>query len=102
MSGVYFTADPDGLDALSQRLSSLEDGMQGLTVAVDGYAPPDMSPDGNVWNALKAFNKAWSDGLKVINGNVGALQRRLADASSLYRLTDQKIGDAARQGRTPP
>jgi len=98
MSGVNFTADPDGLDALSQRLSSLQDGMQGLSVAVDNYAPSDLSPDGDVWDALKAFNQAWSDGLKVINGNVGALQQRLASASSLYRLTDQKIGDAARQG----
>lgn len=102
MSGVYFTTDPDGLDALSQRLSSLEDGMQGLTVAVDNYAPSDLSPDGDVWNALKAFNQAWSDGLKVINGNVGALQQRLAGASSLYRLTDQKIGDAAQQGQVHP
>jgi hypothetical protein len=98
MSGVYFTADPDGLDALSHRLSSLEDGMQGLTVAVDNYAPSDLSPDSDVWNALKAFNQAWSDELRVINGNLGALQRRLASASSLYRLTEQKIGDAARQG----
>ena len=98
MSGVYFTADPDGLDALSQRLSSLEDGMQGLTVAVDGYAPSDLSPDGNVWNALKAFNEAWADRLKVINGNVSALEQRLSAASRLYRSTEQKIGDAARHG----
>ncbi len=97
MSEVYFTADPDGLDALSQRLSSLEDGMPGLTVAVDAYAPSDLSPAGDVWDALKAFNQAWSDGLKVINGNVSALQRRLADASARYRSTEQKIGDAARQ-----
>jgi hypothetical protein len=97
MSEVYFTADPDGLDALSRRLSSLEDGMQGLTVAVDGYAPSDLSPSGDVWHALKAFNQAWSDGLKVINGNVGALQQRLAGASSLYRSAEQKIGAAARQ-----
>ena len=98
MSGVYFTADPDGLDALSQQLSSLEDGMQGLTVAVDNYAPTDLSPSGNVWNALKAFNQAWADGLKVINGNISALQQRLAAASRLYRSAEQKIGDAARHG----
>lgn len=97
MSEVYFTADPDGLDALSQRLSSLEGGMQGLTVAVDGYAPADLSPSGDVWNALQAFSQTWSDGLKVINGNVGALQQRLAGASAFYRSTEQKIGDAARQ-----
>ena len=72
MSEVYFTADPDGLDALSQRPSTLEDGMQGLTVAVDAYAPSDLSPSGDVWDALKAFSQAWSDGLKVINGNVSA------------------------------
>jgi len=97
MSEVYFTADPDGLDALSQRLSSLEDGMQGLTVAVEGYAPSDLSPDGDVWNALKALGQAWSAKLTAINGNVSALRQRLAGASTLYRDTEQKIGDAARQ-----
>jgi hypothetical protein len=100
MSEVSFTTDPDGLDALSQRLSSLGDGMAGLTVAIDAYAPCDLSPDGDVWNALKAFNQSWSDGLKVINGNVSALQQRLAGASVLYRGTEQKIGDAARQNVT--
>jgi hypothetical protein len=98
LSEVYFTADPDGLDALSQRLSSLEDGMHGVTVAVDSYPPPDLSPAGDVWNALKAFSQSWTDGLTVISGNVNALQQRLAAASALYRSTDQKIGDAARQG----
>jgi hypothetical protein len=98
MSEVYFTADPDGLDALSQRLGSLEGGMQGLTVAVDGYAPGDLSPSGDVWNALQAFSQAWSDGLKAINGDVSALQQRLASASAFYRATDQKIGSAAQQG----
>ena len=97
MSEVSFTADPDGLDALSRRLSTLEDGMHGLTVAVDAYAPSDLSPSGDVWDALKAFSQAWSDGLKVINGNVSALQQRLASASSLYRSAEEKIGDAARQ-----
>jgi hypothetical protein len=98
MSEVYFTADPDGLEALSQRLSSLEDGMRGLTVAVDGYAPSDLSPAGDVWHALKAFSGAWSSELQVINGNVGALQQRLAGASTFYRSTEQKIGGAAQQG----
>lgn len=97
MSDVFFTADPDGLDALSQRLSSIQDGMQGLTVAVENYAPSDLSPSGDVWAALKGLNQAWSDGLKVINGNVSALQQRLSGASALYRVTEQKIGDAARQ-----
>lgn len=97
MSEVFFTADPDGLDALSQRLSSLEDGMQGLTVTVDTYAPSDLSPDGDVQDALKVFTQAWSDRLTVINGNVGALRQRLSGASTLYRSTEQNIGDAARQ-----
>ena len=97
MSEIFFTADPDGLDALSQRLSSLEGGMQGLTVAVDGHAPADLSPSGDVWNALQAFSQAWSAELRVINGNVTALQQRLAGASVFYRSTEQKIGDAARQ-----
>jgi hypothetical protein len=98
MSEVYFTADPDGLETLSQRLSSLENGMQGLTVAVDGYPPSDLSPSGDVWNALKAFSQAWTKGLTAINGDVGALRQRLASASTFYRSTDQKIGDAAQQG----
>jgi hypothetical protein len=102
MSEVYFTADPDGLDVLSQRLSSLEDGMHGLTVTVDAYAASDLSPDGDVWHALKSFTQAWSDRLTVINGNVGALQQRLSGASVLYRSTDQKIGDAARQDAAWP
>lgn len=97
MSEVCFTADPDGLDALSQRLSTLEDGMQGLTVAVDAYAPSDLSPSGDVWNALRAFSQGWSEGLKVINGNVSALQQRLTGASTFYRATEEKIGDAAQQ-----
>jgi hypothetical protein len=97
MSEVCFTADPDGLDALSQRLSTLEDGMQGLTVAVDAYAPSDLSPSGDVWNALRAFSQDWSEGLKVINGNVSALQQRLTGASTLYRAAEDKIGDAAQQ-----
>jgi hypothetical protein len=97
LTEVYFTADPDGLDALSQRLSSLEDGVHGLTVAVDSYAPSELSPAGDVWNALKAFSQSWTDGLTVISGNVDALQKRLTAASALYRSTDQKIGDAARQ-----
>lgn len=97
MSEAYFTADPDGLDALSQRLSSLEDGMHRLTVAVDSYPPPDLSPAGDVWDALQAFGQSWTDGLTVISGNVSALQQRLTAASALYRSTDQKIGDAARQ-----
>ena len=98
LSEVYFTADPDGLDALSQQLASLEDGMQGLAVAVDSYPPSDLSPAGDVWHALQAFSQSWTDGLKVINGDVSALRQRLAAASVLYRGTDQKIGDAARQG----
>jgi hypothetical protein len=96
MNEVFFTADPDGLDALSQRLSSLEDGMQGLTVTVDDYAPSDLSPAGDVWHALIAVNQAWADVLKVINGNVSALQQRLSAASVLYRGTEQSIADAAR------
>ena len=98
MNEVYFTADPDGLDALSQRLAGLEDGMQGLSVAVDSYSPSDLSPSGDVWHALKAFSQSWTDGLKVVNGDVGALRQRLSAASGLYRGADQKIGDAARQG----
>ena len=98
MSNVYFTADPDGLDALSQRLSGLEAGLQGLTVAVDAYAPADLSPSGDVWYALKAFSQDWSAELQVLNGNVSALQQRLAGASTLYRSTDQQIGAAAQQG----
>jgi len=74
--------------------------MQGLTVAVDAYAPSDLSPAGDVWNALKAFNQAWSDGLNVIDGNVSALQQRLASASTSYRSTEEKIGTAAQQGIT--
>ncbi len=97
MSEVYFTADPDGLDALSQRLSSLEDGMHGLAVAVDSYPPSDLSPAGEVWSALTTFSQSWTERLTVIGGNVGALQRRLTAASALYRSTDRKIGDAAQQ-----
>jgi hypothetical protein len=98
MNEVYFTADPDGLDALSQRMAGLEDGVQGLGLTVDSYPQSDLSPSGDVWHALKAFTQSWTDGLKVVNGDVGALQQRLSAASVLYRGADQKIGDAARQG----
>jgi hypothetical protein len=100
MTDVFFTADPDGLDALSQRLTGIEDSMQGLAVDIDRYEPSDLSPDGDVWGALKTLNEQWSRALSAINGNVSALQQRLAGASKLYRETDQQISQVARQGVT--
>jgi hypothetical protein len=102
MGEVSFSADPDGLEALSQRLSSLEAGTQGLTVAVDAYAPTDLSPSGDVYNALQAFSRAWAGGLNLINSDISALQQRLTGASTFYRATDQKVGDAAQQDAASP
>jgi hypothetical protein len=98
MTDAFFTADPDGLDALSQRLTSIADSMQGLAVDIDRYQPSDLSPSGDVWDALKALNEEWSKALATINGNVSALQLRLAGASKLYREADQAISDVARKG----
>jgi hypothetical protein len=98
MTDAYFTADPDGLDALSQRLTGIADSMQGLAVDIDRYEPDDLSPSGDVWDALKALNDEWSKALSAINENVSALQLRLAGASKLYREADQQLSDVARQG----
>jgi uncharacterized protein YukE len=98
MTDASFTADPDGLDALGQRLTGIADSMQGLAVDIDRYQPSDLSPSGDVWDGLKTLNEQWSRALSTINGNVSALQQRLAGAGQLYRETDQQIGDVARQG----
>jgi hypothetical protein len=98
MTDAFFTADPDGLDSLSQRLTGIADNMQGLAVDIDRYEPSDLSPSGDVWDALKALNEEWSKALSTINGNVSALQQRLAGAGKLYREADQQISDVARRG----
>ncbi|HZR50822.1 MAG TPA: hypothetical protein VFB06_15050 [Streptosporangiaceae bacterium] len=97
MTEVFFTADPDGLDALNRRVAVIEDGMRGLTVGIERYSQGDLSPTGNVWTSLYKFSESWSEALGVINTNIGALQQRLARASTLYRAADQGISDAARQ-----
>jgi hypothetical protein len=98
MTDAFFTADPDGLDALSQRLTGIADDMQGLAVNIDRYDPDDLSPSGDVWGTLQALNEEWSKALSAINENVSALQLRLTGASKLYRAADQQISDVARRG----
>jgi len=97
MARVYFTADPDGLDALNTHLTSIDSDMQGIGVAIGSYDPADLSSSGDVWTALQGFNDAWSKGLTTINDNVKALQDRLTRASGRYRGTEGDIENAARQ-----
>ena len=102
MTGVWFTADPDGLDALSRRLSSIETDMNGVGVALGSGDSADLGPDGRVLTALQAFNEAWADEMKTINENVSGLQQRLTGASTLYRSTDQALSSPARPGMAAP
>jgi hypothetical protein len=102
MTGVWFTADPDGLDALSRRLSSIETDMNGVGVALGSYDSADLSPDGHVLTALQEFNDAWADEMKTINENVSGLQQRLTGASTLYRGTDQAFSSPALPGMAAP
>lgn len=97
MTGVYFTADPDGLDALNGRLTGIETDMRGIGVAIGSYSPTDLSPSGDVRKALQEFTDAWSAALKTINGNVSALRDRLASASNGYRGVEGNISNSAQQ-----
>ena len=69
--------------------------MQGLSVAVDSYAPSDLSPSGDVWDALKAFSQAWTDGLKVVNGE---RQRAAAAAVGRQRAVPRRRPEGRRRG----
>ena len=87
-----------GRDALSVRLISIETDIEGVGVSLSSYQPAELSPKGDVLDALQEFNDAWAAGISTITENVSALRDRLADASSLYRAADGKLGSAARQG----
>lgn len=97
MTDVSFTADPDGLDTLSSRLSRIHADMGGLSTTLGAYDRSDLSRRGEVWQALTTFNEKWSARIEGINGSLSALHDRLAKASSDYRGTDQGISSAAQQ-----
>lgn len=97
MPDVFFTVDPDGLDALKSQLEHIQGGMQDTGNAVDAYSPLDLGPDNAVWNALQAFQSDWSAGLATIGRNLSAAQTLLDEAATDYRGTDQQIAQTATQ-----
>ncbi len=97
MPDVFFTVDPDGLEALRNQLEHIQSGMQGIGNAVDSYSPLDLGPDNAVWNALQAFQSDWSTGLAKIGRNLTALETLLDQAATDYRGTDQQIAQTATQ-----
>lgn len=95
MSVASFTVDPDGLDALNNRLAEVVAGLQGMDVAVGAYAAPDLGPDGDVLNALQGFTGSWSSALRTISSDISGLQERLTSAATGYRTTEGQIAQAA-------
>ncbi len=47
MPDVFFTVDPDGLDALKSQLEHIQGGMQDTGNAVDAYSPLDLGHAGS-------------------------------------------------------
>ena len=97
MPDVFFTVDPDGLEALRSQLEHIQNGMQDIGNAVDSYNPLDFGPDDAVWNALQTFQANWSSGLARIGRNLAALETLLDKAAADYRGTDQQIAQTATQ-----
>jgi uncharacterized protein YukE len=102
MPDVFFTVDPDGLDALKSQLEHIQGGIQDTGNAVDAYSPLDLGPDNAVWNALQAFQSDWSAGLAKIGRNLSAIQTLLDEAATDYRGTDQQIAQTATQPGAQP
>jgi uncharacterized protein YukE len=100
MPDVFFTVDPDGLEALRSQLEHIQSGMRDTGNAVDAYSPLDLGPDNAVWNALQAFQVGWSSGLAKIGQNLTALETLLGKAAADYRDTDRQIAQAATQPGT--
>jgi hypothetical protein len=94
---VFFTVDPDGLQALRSQLEHIQSGMQDIGNAVNGYSPLDIGPDNAVWNALHAFESDWSSGLAKIGKNLTAMETLLDEAATAYNNTDQEIAQGATQ-----
>jgi uncharacterized protein YukE len=102
MPDVFFTVDPDGLEALRSQLEHIQSGMQDMGNAVDGYSPLDIGPDNAVWNALQAFQSDWSSGLAKIGKNLTAMETLLDEAATDYRGIDQQIAQGATQPGARP
>jgi hypothetical protein len=95
MADVFFTVDPDGLDALRGRLDHVEAGLRDIGRIADSYSPLDFGPGGAVWNALQKFDASWSNGLAAIGQNLTSLENLLDKAATDYRGTDEQIAQAA-------
>jgi uncharacterized protein YukE len=102
MPDVFFTVDPDGLDALKSQLEHIQGDMQDTGNAVDAYSPLDLGPDNAVWNALQAFQSDWSSGLAKIGKNLTAMETLLDEAATDYRGIDQQIAQGATQPGARP
>jgi hypothetical protein len=97
MPDVFFTVDPDGLQALRSQLERIQSGMQDVENLADSYDPLDFGPDDTVWNVLQDFQSDWSNGLASIGRNLTALGTLLDKAAADYRGTDQQIARTAAQ-----
>ena len=102
MPDVFFTVDPDGLEALRSQLEHIQSGMQDIGNAVDGYSPFDLGRDNAVWNALQGFQSDWSSGLGKIGKNLIAMATLLDEAATAYLRTDQQIAQGATQPGAQP
>jgi len=85
MPDVFFTVDPDGLEALRSQLEHIQNGMQDAGNVVDSYSPLDFGPDDAVWNALQTFQVAWSSGLAKIRQNLSALVGKEVSAGFAFK-----------------
>ena len=100
MPDVFFSVDPDGLDALRGQLDGIGAGLQEMGQVAGSYDPLELGPDPAVWDALQHFDGSWSDGITTIRQNLAALEGLLGKAAADYRGTDQQIAQTATQSGT--
>lgn len=101
MADVFFTVDPDGLDALRGRLDHVQADLRDIGRIAGSCNPLDLGPDGAVWNALQRFDASWSSGLAVIGRNLTSLESLLDKAAADYRGTDEQIARGAAHPGSP-
>jgi len=93
-----FFVDLEGLDTMAAQLTDVMNAVASAHSAVGGYSPQDLGPDGAVWDQLEDFGSVWSNGLRVIHGNINAQIERLQNAGQSYQATDSAIAAAADGG----
>jgi hypothetical protein len=101
MTDVSFTVDPDGLERLRGRLSSIESGMQGAGDLTGSYQALGLGSGRRVLEALTTFHDEWSGWMATVRQNLDTLQQLLGQAASGYLAVDGKVaGSAGTQAAT--